>query len=293
MVSPAKPKAAAEAPLPNVDPRTVAGFGEEWTEYDQLALSAGEQQAMFDCYFRIFPFDRLPENAEGFDAGCGSGRWAELVMPRVGMLHCVDPSERALAVARRRLNGVPGARFHLASAADMPLRDSSQDFGYSLGVLHHVPDPRLALEMCVRKLKAGAPFLLYLYYSFDIKPAWYRRTWLVSDHMRRVISRMPFAVRKNITSVIAALIYFPAARFAKLVERGGGEVGNLPLSSYRNWSFYTMRTDALDQFGTRLERRFSRAEIAEMMASAGLSHIRFGETPPYWVACGIKSSSPA
>jgi ubiquinone/menaquinone biosynthesis C-methylase UbiE len=289
MVSSAKPNVAAKVPLPNVDPRTVAGFGDEWTEYDQLSLSPAEQEAMFDRYFRIFPFDRLPKNAEGFDAGCGSGRWAELVLPRVGMLHCVDPSEPALAVARRRLNGLPGARFHLASAADMPLRDSSQDFGYSLGVLHHVPDTRLALEMCVRKLKRGAPFLLYLYYSLDNKPAWYRRTWLVSDQMRRLISRMPFVVRKNVTNVIAALIYFPAARFAKLVERAGGNVGNLPLSSYRNWSFYTMRTDALDRFGTRLERRFSRAEIAEMMASAGLSDIRFSETSPYWVACGIKS----
>jgi 2-polyprenyl-3-methyl-5-hydroxy-6-metoxy-1,4-benzoquinol methylase len=41
------------------------------------------------------------------------------------------------------------------------------DFGYSLGVLHHIPDAQKALSDCVKKLKLGAPFLVYLYYSFD------------------------------------------------------------------------------------------------------------------------------
>ncbi len=42
--------------------------------------------------FRFFLRDNLPEDAEGFDVGCGSGRWAKLVAPRVGRLHCIDPS---------------------------------------------------------------------------------------------------------------------------------------------------------------------------------------------------------
>jgi hypothetical protein len=51
-----------------------------------------------------------------------------------------------------------------------------------------------------------------------------------------------------------------------------------------------MRTDALDRFGTRLEQRFTRAEIEVMMRRAGLTDIRFSETEPYWVACGRKAS---
>ena len=50
-----------------------------------------------------------------------------------------------------------------------------------------------------------------------------------------------------------------------------------------------MRTDALDRFGTRLEQRFTRSEIGEMMTAAGLDDIRFSEREPYWVACGRKS----
>ena len=50
------------------------------------------------------------------------------------------------------------------------------------------------------------------------------------------------------------------------------------------------RTDALDRFGTRLEKRFTRAEVALMMQSAGLSEIRFSDAPPYWCAVGFRSS---
>jgi ubiquinone/menaquinone biosynthesis C-methylase UbiE len=270
----------------NLDPATVKGFGQEWAAYDQTALSESEHRELFEAYFSIFPFDELPRDAEGFDLGCGSGRWAAGVAGKVGILHCIDPSAEALAVARRRLAGQPSARFHEASVDSMPLPDSSQDFGYSLGVLHHVPDTRSAIRDCVSKLRPGAPLLLYLYYSFDNKPGWYRGLWRVSDQVRRLISRTPFPVRKAMTSALAALVYWPLARGAKAAEKLGTNVSNLPLSAYRNSSFYSMRTDSLDRFGTQLEQRFSRAEIGRMMEEAGLTDIEFRDGVPFWVACG-------
>jgi ubiquinone/menaquinone biosynthesis C-methylase UbiE len=274
----------------NIDAPTVAGFGDEWSAYDQFRLSKAEQQRLFDQYFSVFPFDALPEDSEGFDLGCGSGRWAALVAPRVGLLHCIDPAERALAVARRRLSGLANAIFHNCGADEIPLADGSQDFGYSLGVLHHIPDTQAAMAAGVRKLKPGAPFLVYIYYAFDNRPAWFRALWKVSELGRRGISRLPFPLRKAATIAIAAAVYWPLARSAKLLETAGANAANLPLSEYRYRSFYSMRTDALDRFGTRLEQRFSRSEIGAMMRRSGLSEIRFREAPPYWVACGRKSS---
>ena len=63
----------------------------------------------------------------------------------------------------------------------------------------------------------------------------------------------------------------------------------MPLSTYRYRSFYSMRTDALDRFGTRLEQRFTRVEIEQMMRAAGLTDIRFSEEEPFWVACGRRA----
>jgi SAM-dependent methyltransferase len=275
----------------NLDAATVAGFGAEWAAFDQSGLAGDEFDALFEAYFAVFPFDRLADDAEGFDLGCGSGRWAIKMAGKVGTLHCIDPSAQALAVARVRLEGHDNVRLHQASVDSMPLADASQDFGYSLGVLHHVPDTAAALGDCVRKLKPGAPFLLYLYYAFDNRPGWFRAIWRLTDAGRRGICRLPFRLRKATTDLIAGGIYWPLARLAAVAEKAGANVANLPLSAYRHLSFYTMRTDALDRFGTRLEQRFTRAEIERLMAAAGLTDIRFSDGVPFWTACGRRAEA--
>ena len=273
----------------NIDQETVEGFGAEWAAFDQSGLEQAEYDALTEAYFHIFPFDTLPANAEGYDLGCGSGRWAARVIDRVGILHCIDPSNQALEVARQRLGSHPKAHFHLAASDTIPLADGSQDFGYSLGVLHHIPDTARALGDCVRKLKSGAPFLVYLYYRFDTRPRWFRALWRTSDKARRVIAHLPFPVRKAVTTAIAATVYWPLARGAALAAKLSINVADVPLSAYRYLSFYTMRTDALDRFGTRLEQRFTQDEIAAMARAAGLTDIVFSEREPFWVMCGIKA----
>jgi ubiquinone/menaquinone biosynthesis C-methylase UbiE len=273
----------------NVDRETVAGFGAEWTLFDFESQSSTELDRIFGDYFSIFPWDRLPPDASGFDLGAGSGRWAARVAPRVGTLHVVDASAEALAVARRTLASHPNCRFHHASVDAIPLADASMDFGYSLGVLHHVPDSQAGLAACVAKLKPGAPFLLYLYYALENRPAAFRAAWRVSDALRKVVARLPFAQRRWVAEAIAASIYFPLARGSLVLERLGADVDSIPLSSYRRRPYYFMRNDALDRFGTKLEKRFTRAQIEEMMTQAGLSDIRFREGVPYWCALGYRT----
>jgi len=168
----------------------------------------------------------------------------------------------------------------------MPLADASQDFGYSLGVLHHLPDTEAGLAACARKLKPGAPFLAYIYYAFDNRPAWFRALWRLSDGLRRLLAPAPFRVKSLVADVIAALVYWPLARAARLIEALGGKPDALPLAAYRKRSFYVMRNDALDRFGTRLERRFTARQIEAMMREAGLTDIRFSPTAPFWCAVG-------
>ena len=275
----------------NIDAKTVAGFGDEWQRFDQSALDPEEQQVLFERYFNIFPWSNLPANATGFDMGCGSGRWAAHVAPRVGHLLCIDPSDRALEVARRNLTGLDNCEFVQAGVDAAPVEAGSMDFGYALGVLHHIPDTAAALRSCTDKLKPGAPFLLYLYYAFDNRPAWFRGLWRLSDGLRRLISKLPFGFRSLVAQLIAGLVYFPVARLAAGAERLGLPVENIPLAAYRGSSFYTMRTDALDRFGTRLEQRFTRGEIKQMMAAAGLENITFSAEVPYWCAVGYKTGN--
>ncbi len=274
--------------MKNVDQKTVEGFGLEWSSFDQKSLSEQEKNKIFDDYFEIFPWDRLPNNSVGADIGCGSGRWASVVVSKVGFLHLVDASEKALDVARNNLRDINNCDFIHASVAELPFDDKSLDFAYSLGVLHHVPDTLGAITSISEKMKSGAPLLLYLYYAFDNKSGWYKAAWKFSDIVRKVISVMPFRVKTFICQIIAGLVYWPLARCAKMLNSIGVMPSSWPLSYYRDKTFYVMRTDALDRFGTRLEQRFTRQQIERMFQHAGLRDILFSDHPPYWCAVGFK-----
>lgn len=272
----------------NIDRSTVRDFGREWQRFDQGGVSDVEMSRTFDEYFAIFPWETLPNDAVGFDAGCGSGRWAARVAPRVGHLHCVDASADALAVARQKLAAATNVSIHEAPVDVMPMADASMDFGYSLGVLHHIPDLQAGLSACVRKLRPGAPMLIYIYYAFDNRPIWFRALWRASDTIRRVVSKAPFWIKSVLADVVAATIYWPLVFAARFAERRGLYVSNWPLSAYRWHSYYTMRTDALDRFGTRLEHRMTQAQIRTAMEKAGLRDIVFSQSVPFWCAVGRK-----
>jgi SAM-dependent methyltransferase len=275
----------------NRDDRVVQGFGEEWSRFPQETLADTERGAIFEDYFAIFPWAELPVQALGADIGCGSGRWAAIVAPQVGRLVCVDASADALAVAHRNLVGMGNVAFHQADVGGLPFAEGELDFAYSLGVLHHVPDIVSAIASVARTLKPGGIFLLYLYYAFDNRPWWFCLLWRVSDGLRRLISRLPSLFRFIICDLIAALVYWPLARTAALLDKLRLAPVNFPLWYYRNKSFYVMRTDALDRFGTRLEKRFSRVQIQEMLEAAGFGEIRFSDAQPFWCALGIKAKS--
>ena len=277
----------------NLDLRVTRGFGREWSTFRQDSdhLSQQQRQAIFEDYFRIFPWHLLPPGGGvGLDVGCGTGRWSMLLAPRVQHLHLLDPSADALNVARENLRGMNNVSYHLQGVAAIPLPPKSLDFAFSLGVLHHVPDTEAAIAAIADKLKLNAPFLVYLYYALDNRPIWYRLLWRVTDLTRLVVSRLPHPLRLAISQTVAALIYWPLARVAWLMSQRGRPASALPLSYYADKSFYVMRTDAYDRFCTRLEKRFRRDEIERMLTRAGFKNVTFSNKQPFWCAVGTKSN---
>ena len=61
-------------------------------------------------------------------------------------------------------------------------------------------------------------------------------------------------------------------------------ISNIPLHHYADMPFVMLANDALDRFGTRLEQRFSKAEITELLLAADfdISTLKFSEIEPFW-----------
>ena len=163
--------------MKNYYKEVVKDFGNEWSKFDYINVVEKDQKKIYDAYFKIFPWHRINKQSSiGIDIGCGTGRWAKFVSDKTKELILLDASEQALNVAKKNLINKENIKFLNQSVGDIKLEDNSVDFAYSLGVLHHIQDLKLALMEINRILKPKAPFLVYLYYSFDNKPKFYKLT---------------------------------------------------------------------------------------------------------------------
>ena len=274
--------------MKNIDKKVVKDFGDEWGEFTHTELNDTAIKESFNSYFEIFPKEYLNKKNEGFDMGCGSGRWARIIANKVKTLNCIDPSLKALNVAKINLKNNKNINFFNASVDDIVLKENSQDFGYCLGVLHHIPNTISGIKSCQKILKPNAPMLIYLYYNFDNKPYWFKLIWLISNIFRKIISNLPFVIKKIISLIIAIIIYFPLAKISKYLEKIGFNVSNFPLSAYKNKMFYEMKNDSLDRFGTKLEKRYTQKEIKGMLLECGFDNIIFSKKIPFWTVLSYK-----
>ena len=200
------------------------------------------------------------------------------------MIFAIEPSQGAFDVLREKFKGESKVTVLKESIGRNSIPDESIDFAMSLGVLHHMPNTSQGIKDISRKIKPGGSFLCYLYYSLEGKSAMYKFLFAVSSLIRRVINKLPYTIRKVLSDFIALTVYFPLARLSKYAQSRGKDISNFPLHHYAEMPFIMMQNDALDRFGTRLEQRFSKDDISEMLELAGfdLSTLIFSEKEPYW-----------
>ena len=271
----------------NIDKEVVNAFGEEWTKFTNYNSESINQ--LGNAIFKNIDERIVNKDTYMIDIGCGSGRWSTHFVDKAGFIESVDPSD-AVYVADNILSDNSNVRVTKASVSTLPWSDETFDFGMSIGVLHHIPDTKQALIDCVKKIKRGGYFYVYLYYRFDDRGVLFKAVFYLTNLVRLVISRMPEKLKKITCDILAVVIYWPVSRFAGLLKKLGFRslANKIPLEPYSNRPLYSLRNDSLDRFGTKLEQRFLRSEIEAMMVEAGLTDIQFREDIPKWHALGRK-----
>jgi len=89
------------------------------------------------------------------DIGCGTGNASELLAPFAEKVIAVDQSEPMLGAAGKRLENADNIEFVSGKLSSLPIEDASVDAAVCLLVLHHVPEPILALREMRRVLRGG------------------------------------------------------------------------------------------------------------------------------------------
>jgi ubiquinone/menaquinone biosynthesis C-methylase UbiE len=271
----------------NIDKKVVDEFGNEWLKFylhdDDLVKKGGEE------YFDILTSEMINSETYALDIGCGTGRWTKYLASKVGFIEAVDPSE-AIFAADKLLGDLQNVRLSKASIETLPFADESFDFVMSIGVLHHIPNTKQALIDCVKKVKKGGYFFVYLYYNLDRRGSFYKALFYSSDAIRKTVSLLPSKIKHFVCDILAIVFYMPFILLGRLFKKLGFKdlAIRMPLHGYQNRSFFMIRNDALDRFGTRLEQRFSKEQIIDMMEDAGLTDIIISPGIPFYHAVGRK-----
>lgn len=277
---------------PNIDIDVVKSFGEEWKKFDYENTKLNDDlDLQFNAYSSPIDLSKFdPCSSVAADFGAGSGRWTFRLVPYFAEIYALDPSPGSIDVLIEKFKNSTQIKVLQESIGRNSILDHSLDLAMSLGVLHHLPDTAKGIADIAKKIKSGGTFWCYIYYKLENKSHFYRILFRASVLVRLTVSHMPYSLRRFFADMIAFFVYLPLARVARLLEMRGKNVANFPLHHYANMPYLMMRNDALDRFGTQLENRFSKEEIAEMLGSSGfdLTTLKFSEREPYWTFSVVK-----
>ncbi|MGD0391970.1 MAG: class I SAM-dependent methyltransferase [Acidimicrobiales bacterium] len=245
--------------------RTFASFGFEWNNFDEVR---DEDETFAEVYFKDIDLSSL-EGKVGLDAGCGKGRYTRFLAEHLGATAALDGSS-AVEAAARNLAGLPSVLVVKSDLRDAPFAPGSFDFISSLGVLHHLDDPREGFDRLLTYLVPGGRILLYLY-SRPPTPGLRSMALSLASALRTVTVHLPHRLLKALSGPVAACLYagivVPGAYGDR---RGVGVLSALPMNAYRGKPFRSLVLDTFDRLSAPVEHRYLWKELAPWFADTGL-----------------------
>jgi SAM-dependent methyltransferase len=234
-----------------------------------------DYESNFRWYFERFSSDSFA-GKRILDAGCGTGRHTfHMARERTAEVVAMDFSQ-AIEVAARNNRDNPNTHFVQADIYHPPFLPDSFDFVYSLGVLHHLPEPEKGFRRLLPLLRAGGYINIYLYWNLEGEAAWKRAALVAVTGVRQVTTRMPHALLKKLSWLIAAgfeVAFVMPARALASFKPTQSLADRVPLGHYRKYSFRVLYTDQFDRFSAPIENRYGRAEVAAWFERAGLEDV--------------------
>jgi len=256
---------SGSGPEPGSTAQTFLSFGYEWNTFDDVR---DEDEAFGGIYFADLDVESL-RGKVGLDAGCGKGRYTRILARHLDEMVALDGSLAAEAAARNLgdLGNVTVVRSDLRRA---PFAPQSFDFISSLGVLHHLDDPRQGFSRLLELLAPGGQVLLYLYSRPEGRSL---RGWALAaaTALRTVTVRMPHRLLRACSVPIAGLLWAGTVLPGRWGERRGiPALASLPMDTYRDKPFRSLVLDTFDRLSAPVEHRYVWSELAPWFEESGL-----------------------
>jgi SAM-dependent methyltransferase len=260
--------------IPRMVPDTVTGearntgerFGYEWTRF-------GEIRPQYEAQFRGWISPVGPDAFTGrvvLDAGCGKGRHLRLVA-RYGAREVIGVDlGPAVEVARRNTVDLDNVHVVQGDLTRLPLRSSSVEVIYSIGVLHHLDAPVAGFRALASLLEPAGLFIAWVY-------AREGNGWLLTflEPLRRVTRRAPLGPVRAVAWVLTVPLWLALRTIYAAAREWPALRPCLPYASYLvdlvPFPFREVHSIVFDQLLAPVAHYMSRTEVERYFAATGLS----------------------
>ena len=249
------------AHLASVKLETASRFAEEWTRWSDLRDYY--EQEFFDWVAPLTAGDFA--NQIVFEGGCGKGRHTAIVAAHgAKAIVSLDLGESAF-VAFGHTRQFPNAHVVIGDLLNPPVRPV---FGlaFSIGVLHHLPDPAAGFASLASRVREGGRVAFWVY-------GYEGNEWITRyvDPVRKAItSRLPASFLRIASIPPAAALWAVIRLFYRPGADGKGP-GKLPYGDYfaalYHYPFDEIHANVFDQLVTPMAYYLREAEVRPWLAS--------------------------
>jgi SAM-dependent methyltransferase len=248
----------ASYPIENGVPRFagegyVASFGRQWNRYD--VARDEEDEATFAVKTGVHPRDLHGKRV--LDAGCGGGRYARLLGRFGAKVVGVDLSA-AVEKASTLCTDLRDVLIAQGDLLQLPVAEAAFDLVFSIGVLHHGPDPRKAFAEVAARVKPGGRLAVWLYRK-NILPQ-----ELLNSSLRAVSTHVPARLLESFCVGLGALGSVP------LLNKTLNKVANF--SNHPDWVLRVC--DNFDWYAPKYQSHHTVEELQDWFRAEGFDDLK-------------------
>lgn len=244
----------------------ATSFGRQWNWFRKVQIDSHNRNSESMTTFRESTGWREGDlnGRKVLDAGVGAGRFAECAVKCGGEVFGVDLT-RAVDAAFANIGREPRVNIAQADIFSLPFRPGTFDCGYSIGVLHHTPDPEAAFGRVADAIRPGGELAIYVYSRYGPGHRW-------SDLIRKVTTRMPAPIMLGLSAGAVPMYYAYKVPLIGRVLRLA-----VPASEHPDWRWRWL--DTFDWYTPKYQFKYLYPEIYRWYSNAGFRDMVIFDDP--------------
>jgi len=273
------PRILPEASFSNADQcRTMETFGFQWNIFNKMSSKFEDNFLNY-----IYPVKKDFFNGKlGLDAGCGFGRHifyaAQFGAEMIGM-------DLSSAIDSTYANTKNFKNIHLVQCDiyNLPFKKETFDFIYSIGVLHHLPDPEKGFKSLAPFLKKDASIFVWVYSK--------RRKFanFIIETFRKLTRKLPLKLIFFVSYLLAFLEWvllimpYKMIRALGVPQKFADKIFFARIRLYSQYPFQVSCADWFDRLSPPIRFYYNCEELKQWFEGVKLVNIIISETGLYGV----------